>query len=119
MTLIYRITRIIYYIIIYIFYENKINYIDRFLPLCVYRAVCHRTDRAGTYLLEGRDAAETTDVRAPRWAVTMYVAASRPGHRIRHRRAPPENPRRPAGPWRQQLPSGRRSSGDNPLPKRY
>jgi len=81
--------------------------------------VYRQTDKAGTYLLEGKDAVETTDVKVPRWVVITFAAANHPDHRIRRRRALPENPRRPAEPWRLRLLSERRSSGDNPLPKRY
>lgn len=70
-----------------------------FSCLCVYRAVCPRTDRAGMYLLADKDAVETTDARAPRWVVITYAAASLPGHQIHRRRARLENPRLLAGPW--------------------
>lgn len=83
------------------------------------RVACRRTDRAGTFRRAGRDAAETTDGRAPRWATTTCVAANRPGLPTRRRRVRRANRRLPEGPWRRRHHTGRQSFGGSPLPKRY
>lgn len=110
-------------IFITVFYFSIFQFFSKFWKLFYnflvrYRAACHRTDKAERFRRDGIGAVGIIDAKAPRWVVTTCVAANHPGHPSRRRLVLPANHRQPVGPWRPRPLSGRRSSADNPPPKR-
>lgn len=102
----------------------NLNHDFMFIPLIrnlfdFSREVCHRTDKAETFLRADKGVDGITGGRAPQWAVTTCVAANHPDHQSLHHPVLPGNHHRSEELCRPQPLTGRRSSADNLPLKRY